>query len=170
MADRLLLRTPTSSRGPTEVVVSDMNKAFIFLTMAVDLDAREVTINYAGGSLTMTVGNAKHLFGEGSPFIGAGGIPKTTSVKSHPRTRVIGGATKTVGAYSYTYESWPTSGHGQAAGGEPVMMTWENSQGSWQARVTGPLYSLANFLEQESPKFVWFQALGGRNYGPFKFD
>ena len=137
--------------------------------MAVDLDAREVTINYVGGSLTMTVGNAKHLFGEGSEFIGAGGIPKTVSVKSHPRTRVIGGGTKTVSGYSYTYEQWPATGHGLASGGEPVMMTWERSQGSWLARVTGPLYALANFLEQESPVHVWFQALGGKNYGPFKF-
>ena len=137
--------------------------------MAIDLDAREVTINYTGGSLTMTVGNAKHLFGEGSEFIGAGGVPTTVSVKSHPRTRVIGGDTNTVSGYSYTYEQWPATGHGLAAGGEPVMMTWENSQGSWLSRVTGPLYALANFLEQESPKSVWFQALGGKNYGPFKF-
>lgn len=137
--------------------------------MAVDLDAREVTINYSGGSLTMTVGNAKHLFGEGSDFIGAGGIPKTVSVKSHPRTRVIGGDTKTIAGFTYTYEQWPASGHGLAAGGEPVSMTWEGSQGSWLSRVTGPLYALANFLEQESPKSVWFQALGGKNYGPFKF-
>ena len=137
--------------------------------MAIDLDAREVTINYLGGSLTMTVGNAKHLFGEGSEFIGAGGIEKTVSVKSHPRTRVIGGDTKTISGYSYKYEQWPASGHGLAAGGEPVMMTWENSQGSWLSRVTGPLYALANFLETESPKSVWFQALGGKNYGPFKF-
>ena len=137
--------------------------------MAVDLDAREVTINYVGGSLTMTVGNAKHLFGEGSEFIGAGGLPKTVSVKSHPRTRVIGGDTKTVSGYTYSYERWPASGHGLAAGGEPVSMTWEGSQGSWLSRVTGPLYALANFLEQESPKSVWFQALGGKNYGPFKF-
>lgn len=137
--------------------------------MAVDLDAREVTINYQGGSLTMTVGNAKHLFGEGSEFIGTGGIPKTVSVKTHPRVRVIGKGSRTIESFSYSYEQWPSSGHGLAAGGTPVMMTWERSQGSWLARVTGPLYALANFLEQESPVQVWFQAKGGKNYGPFKF-
>ena len=137
--------------------------------MAVDLDAREVTINYSGGSLTMTVGNAKHLFGEGSEFIGAGGIPKTVGVKTHPRTRVIGGASKQIESYSYPYSQWPATPHGLAAGGTPVMMTWERSQGSWLARGTGPLYALANFLEQESPVHVWFRAQGGKNYGPFKF-
>ena len=64
--------------------------------MAQDLDAREVTINYLGGSLSMTVGNAKNLFGENAPLIGGGGLPKTVSVKSHSRTRVIGGASKSI--------------------------------------------------------------------------
>jgi hypothetical protein len=137
--------------------------------MAVDLDAREVTINYDGGSLTMVVGNAKHLFGEGNPLVNGAPTVKTVSVKKHPRTRVIGGPSKEVQVYSYTYNAWPSSGHGQAAGGTPVTMTWEGSQGSWQARVTGPLWKLGDFLELESPKFVWFRALGGKPYGPFKF-
>ena len=136
--------------------------------MAQDLDAREVTINYLGGSLSMTVGNAKDLFGENAPFIGGGGLPKTVSVKSHNRTRVIGGGSKTVAAYSYTYDQWPASGHGQSAGGEPVSMAWEGSEGSWIARVNGPLWQLGSFLEDNSPKNVFFTALGGKTYGPFK--
>lgn len=138
--------------------------------MAQDLDAREVTINYEGGSLTMVVGNAKHLFGEGNPLVSGLPVVKTVSVKKHTRTRVIGGPSKEIGIYSYTYNQWPSSGHGQSAGGTPVSMKWEGSQGEWQARVTGPLWKLGNFLENESPKFVWFQALGGKPYGPFKFD
>lgn len=138
--------------------------------MAVDLDAGEVTINYNGGSLTMVVGNAKHLFGEGNPLVSGEPVVKTVSVKQHTRTRVIGGPSKSIGVYSYTYNQWPSSGHGQAAGGTPITMKWEGSQGSWQARVTGPLWKLGDFLEQESPKFVWFRALGGKPYGPFKFD
>ena len=136
--------------------------------MAQDLDAREVTINYDGGSLSMTAGNAKDLFGENASFIGGGGEEATVSVKSHTRTRVIGGASKTISAYSYTYEQWPASGHGQAAGGEPVSMTWEGSEGSWIGRVNGPLWQLASFLEDNSPKNVFFSALGGKTYGPFK--
>ena len=133
-----------------------------------ELRAREVTINYVGGSLTMKVGNAESLFGEDADIIGGGGAKKTTSVKGHPRVRVIGGASKTVSAYTYTYDQWPASGHGQAAGGTPVSMSWEDSEGSWVCRVSGPLWSLASFLDDNAPQNVFFTALGGKTYGPFK--
>ena len=136
--------------------------------MATDLDARELVINYEGGSLTMTVGNAKNLFGEDATFVGGGGTEKTVAVKSHTRTRVIGGATTSVAGYSYTYEQWPAKGHGNSAGGEPVAMSWEGSEGEWISRVSGPFWSLASFLEENAPKNVFFTALGGKTYGPFK--
>ena len=136
--------------------------------MAADLDAREVTINYLSGSFTMTVGNAKDLFGPDSDLVGGGGIPKTVSVKGHTRTRVIGGASKTISGYSYTYEQWPASGHGQSAGGQPVAMAWEGSQGEWISRVSGPFWAFGSFLEENSPKNVFFTALGGKTYGPYK--
>ena len=135
--------------------------------MDAELRAREVTINYVGGSLTMKVGNAEHLFGADANIIGTGGLPKTTSVKGHPRVRVIGGASKTVSAYTYTYDQWPASGHGQAAGGTPVSMAWEGSEGSWIGRVSGPLWSLASFLEDNATRNCFFTALGGKTYGPF---
>ena len=136
--------------------------------MATDLDAREVVINYDGGSLTMKVGNAYDLFGDNYTFISGGGEPKTVAVKSHSRTRVIGGATTSVAGYSYTFDQWPASGHGSSAGGEPVSMSWQGSQGSWVCRVSGPLWSLASFLEANAPKNTFFTALGGKTYGPFK--
>ncbi len=49
--------------------------------MATDLDARETTINYAGGSLTMTVGALKSLYGEDTNVFGADGQPMTVSVR-----------------------------------------------------------------------------------------
>ena len=116
----------------------------------------------------MKVGNAEHLFGADADIIGTGGLPKTTSVKGHPRVRVIGGATKTVSAYTYTYDQWPSSGHGQAAGGTPVSMAWEDSEGSWIGRVSGPLWSLASFLEDNATRNCFFTALGGKTYGPFR--
>ena len=136
--------------------------------MATDLDARELVINYEGGSLTMTVGNAKNLFGDDATFVGGGGLPKTVAVKGYSRTRVIGGPTSTVAGYSYTFEQWPASGHGTSAGGEPVAMSWEGSEGEWISRVNGPFWKLASFLEANSPKNVFFTALGGNTYGPFK--
>lgn len=136
--------------------------------MAQDLNARDVTINYDGGSLTMSVGNAKDLFGEDSNLYGADGQPKTVSVKSHSRVRVIGSPATSVSAYTSEFIQWPSSGRGNAAGGTPVIMSWTGSEGEWQGRVTGPLWKLGTFLQSNSPKSVFFHAAGGRNYGPFQ--
>jgi hypothetical protein len=136
--------------------------------MASDLDARETTINYAGGSLTMTVGNAKNLFGEDSSIYGAAGEPKTVGVKGHKRTRVIGGGTKDIEPYSYNYIQWPVNGRSNAAGGEPIVMSWTGSEGEWQGRVSGSLWELGTFLQANSPKSVWFHTKGGKGYGPFQ--
>lgn len=136
--------------------------------MTVDVDAREITIAYEGGSVTMVVGNAKDLFGEDNPLITSVGEEKTVSVKQHTRTRVIGGPSKTIAANSYTYTQWPTGGHGQAAGGEEVAMYWTGSNGTWIARVSGSLWEFGAFLQKASPKLVWFTATGGKPYGPFK--
>ena len=135
--------------------------------MAIDVDAREITINYDGGSLTMNNGNAKNLFGADNALVSAPGVSKDVSVKAHSRTRIIGGATTSVSAFSYSYTQWPVGGHGQAAGGTPVMMYWTGSEGEWQARVSGSLWEFAKFLKTASPKNVWFTAKGGQSYGPF---
>jgi len=135
--------------------------------MAIDLDAREATINYDGGSLTMTVGNLKDLFGSDASSFGADGQPKTVAVRGHKRTRVIGGPTTDIEGYTYDFIQWPTNGRANAAGGEPIVMTWDGSEGSWQARVSGSLWELGLFLQKASPKSVWFYAKGGEGYGPF---
>jgi hypothetical protein len=136
--------------------------------MAIDLDAREATLNYDGGSLTMTIGNLKDLFGTESSSFGADGQPVTRSVRSHKRTRVIGGATTDIEGYTYDMIKWPTNGRANAAGGTPIVMTWTGSEGQWQARVTGSLWELGSFLQKSSPKTVWFYAKGGEGYGPFQ--
>ena len=136
--------------------------------MSADVDAREITIAYTGGSVTMTVGNAKDLFGQDNPLVSVIGEEKTVSVKESTRTRVIGGPSKVVPGYTYTYTQWPTGGHGQSAGGEEVMMSWTGSDGEWTARVSGSLWEFGQFLNTSSPKTVFFNAKGGKPYGPFK--
>ena len=136
--------------------------------MAIDLDAREATINYDGGSLTMTIGNLKDLFGTEANTFGADGQPKTVGVIGHDRRRVIGGAVTKIQPYQYDYIQWPTNGRANAAGGEPIVMNWTGSEGSWQARVSGSLWELGTFLQKSSPKAVWFHAKGGEGYGPFQ--
>ena len=136
--------------------------------MATDPDARQTTINYEGGSLTMTVGNAKSLFGEDSNLYGAAGEPVTHSVIGHPRVRIIGTPATQIEPFNREFIQWPTNDRSPAAGGTPVMMTWTGSEGEWQARVSGPLWKLGTFLQSNSPKSVWFHAKGGKGYGPFQ--
>ena len=136
--------------------------------MAQDLDARETTINYDGGSLTMTIGNLKSLYGEDTNVFGADGQPMTVSVKGHTRVRVIGGATTTVAPTTREYIQWPTNDRSNAAGGTAIVMSWTGSEGEWGARVSGPLWKLGTFLQTSSPKSVWFYAKGGKGYGPFQ--
>ena len=135
--------------------------------MATDFDAANVTLNYEGGSLTMPVGNAKALFGDdGYALLRPQGEDVTVAVKSHSRTRVIGGPSTNVAATTYTYKKWPRSNKSNAAGGIDIVMAWEGSEGNWVARMTGSASDLGTFLNSSSPKPVTF-ATAGSNYGPF---
>ena len=69
----------------------------------------------------MALGNIKGLFGESVVSEQTGGKDVTVSVKSHTRTRVIGGAATNVAANSYTYKQFPSSSNSLAAGGEEVV-------------------------------------------------
>ena len=136
--------------------------------MAADPKAVHQTINYTGGALTMTLGALEDLFGASNSLLTATSTSKSVAVKAHSRTRVIGGASTSVGAYNYTYKQWPTSEANNAAGGDVVLMRWENSNGDWTARVTGSLSALGDFLNTNSTKAAYFRSEKGTNYGPFK--
>ena len=135
--------------------------------MASDPDAREITINYEGGSLSMALGNAKDLFGENSPVVNPPSVDKNVSVKSHSRTRVIGGPTTSISAFQYTYKQWPTSTSGNAKGGKIIYMSWESSEGEWTARVSGSMADLGAFLISSAAKTTTFRTQRGTKYGPF---
>jgi hypothetical protein len=136
--------------------------------MAKDPLARKITVNYSGGSLTMTQGNYLDLFGEDTDAIGAPGEPVSIGVKQHQRVRVIGTPPKTIERYTKEFIQWPTNSRDGAAGGTSVVMEWIGSEGPWEARVSGSLWELGSFLQNTSPKSVWFHAKGGKGYGPFK--
>lgn len=136
--------------------------------MSTDVDAQRITLNYEGGSLTMTIGNAKSLFGEDSELITGGGESTSVSVKGHTRTRVIGGPSTSISAFSYTFSKWPSGSSGNAAGGAEVAMWWVDSEGVWISRVSGPLWKLSDFLSVNAPQNTWFQAAGGKPFGPYR--
>lgn len=129
--------------------------------------ATKQTINYTGGSLTMTVGALQSLFGDDLDGLTSKAEDVEVTVASHSRTRVIGGPTTAVSGHTYTYKQWPTSESGQAAGGAVVYMAWPGSAGSWTARVTGSFADLGTFLQDQTPTGVTFVSQRGTKYGPF---
>ena len=135
--------------------------------MAVDLDARDITLNYTGGSVTMAVGNAKDIFGEDFSGLDPGPVETQVTVKSHSRVRVIGSAATNVAGYNYTYAQWPTSTASNAAAGTVIYMTWEGSGGDFTGRVSGSMSALATFFTANTKKALTFRTQRGTKYGPF---
>ena len=135
--------------------------------MTFDPLATKQTINYTGGSLTMTVGALTSLFGSSLDSLVSVAEDVTVEVDGHPRTRVIGGPSVQVASHSYTYKQWPTSESGQAAGGDVVYLAWPGSEGSWTARITGSFADLGTFLSNQDVSGVTFKSQRGTKYGPF---
>ena len=135
-----------------------------------DTDSSQLTINYEGGSLTMSIGNLKSLFGENYELVTSTPADISTSVSSHQRVRVIGGSASTVSAHSRDYKAWPTSQANGAAAGKKVLISWEGSGGQWTARITGSMADFASFLESNTSVVAVFRTSRGTKYGPFNSD
>ena len=135
--------------------------------MATDADARDFTLQYTGGSLTMTLGALKSLFGPDFEGLESQGVDKSVTVKTHTRTRVIGGPATNVSGFSYTYTQWPTSQANNADAGRIILADWEGSEGEWTGRVTGSFADLGVYLDANSPKPVKFRSERGTKYGTF---
>ena len=132
-----------------------------------DADAREITLNYGSGSISMAIGNAKDIFGE--DFVGFNGLPvdTTVSVKSHSRTRVIGGPSTPISSYTYTYQQWPTSTASNAQAGMVILMEWDGSGGPFTGRVMGSMADAATYFAANVQKTLRFRTQRGTKYGPF---
>ena len=135
--------------------------------MTVDSDARQLTVNYTGGSLTMSIGNLKSLLGDDYDDLATEPTDVNTSVSSHSRVRVIGGSSTTVSAHSRTYKGWPTSQANGAAAGKKVLMQWAGVDGVWVGRVTGSMADFGVWLQANTSKVVTFRTSRGTKYGPF---
>ena len=136
--------------------------------MATDPDAKGLTVNYDGGSLTMSIGAFKSLFGFDYQLIVPEPETKTVTVKAHSRTRIIGEPATNVAGYSYEFTQWPTSNANGAAAGDVVLLEWSGSEGEWTGRVTGALASLGTWLEATSGNIVSFRSQRGTKYGPYQ--
>ena len=136
--------------------------------MTDDPKARDLTLNYAGGSLTMSRGALEDLFGEDATVLTPVPDTKQVTVKSHSRTRVIGEPASNVTGFSYELTQWPTSQANNAAAGEVVLLSWDGSDGDWTGRVTGSMSALGIWLVDTSTKAVVFRTERGTKYGPFQ--
>lgn len=136
--------------------------------MTNDPKARDVTLNYAGGSLTMSRGALESLFGEDATVLTPVPDTKQVTVKSHSRVRVIGEPATNVTGFSYELIQWPTSQANNAAAGEVVLLSWDGSDGDWTGRVTGSMSALGIWLVDTSTKPVVFRTESGTKYGPFQ--
>lgn len=136
--------------------------------MATDPDAKDLTVNYDGGALTMSIGAFKSLFGLDYQLIVPDPETKTVTVKTHTRTRVIGGPASNVEGYSYQFTQWPTSQANNAAAGDVVLLSWSGSEGAFTGRVRGSLASLGVWLEANSGNIVEFRSERGTKYGPYQ--
>ena len=132
-----------------------------------DPDAKSVTLNYVGGSLTTTVGSARDLFGDNYELLVSTAVPVSGSRKATTRVDVIGGPSIPVKEGVRNYQQWPTSQANNAGAGKACRFSWEGSQGEWVFRVTGTMAALADFLSTSSPKPVVFRTPRGTKYGPF---
>ena len=135
--------------------------------MSADMDAKEITLRYEGGSISMSRGNARDIFGADFSGINPGPVEKTVSVKSHQRVKTIGGASKSINAYSYTFQSWPRSSASNARAGTVIYMEWEGSEGDFTGRVTGSMAKACSYFNDNVAKLLGFRTQRGTEYGPF---
>jgi hypothetical protein len=112
--------------------------------MAVDPKSRNFSLTWDGGYLTTSVGVLEALYGADFGTKVGAGKAKSITVKSHTRTRVIGGASKTVASYGYNVIDYPRRVNGGAAGGQPIRVEIDGDW--WVARLGGSVQDFKAFL------------------------
>jgi hypothetical protein len=112
--------------------------------VAFDPKARKFSLSWDGGYLSTTAGLLEALYGQDFMEKVGAGPAKTITVKSHSRQRVIGGASKAVGGYSYSVVKYPRRVSGGAAGGQEIKIEYGGSM--WTARLGGSVQDFKQFL------------------------
>lgn len=135
--------------------------------MSETMDAKEITLRYEGGSVSMSRGNAKSIFGEDFAGLNPGPQEVTVSVIGHSRVKTIGGASTNVAPYTYTFQSWPRSVASNARAGTVIYMEWEGSGGDFTGRVTGSMAKACSYFNDNTKKTLGFRTQRGTEYGPF---
>lgn len=136
-----------------------------------DVDkARVFTVNFTGGgALTATKGLLDAIFAAGKLTTGVCNAPtETVSVKSHTRTRIIGGASTPVSGYSYSLKTYPTTPKNARSGGEEIKLRVNGEW--WTARLSGSHQNFMAWLCANTSALavdeLYWKSQHGTNYGP----
>jgi hypothetical protein len=123
--------------------------------MGMDPKARKFTLSWDGGYLTATVGLLESIYGQDFMDKVGAGKAKTITVKSHSRTRVIGGPATTVAAHQYGLIEYPRFINGGAAGGQPIEI--EKAGSWWTVRLGGSVQDFKAWLSGAGKPLSPFQ-------------
>ena len=135
--------------------------------MAVDQNARRITIGFPGGSLSASRGLLTTLFGASLVNSSQSGT-ESVSVKAHSRVRVIGSAATSVSANNYNRTKYPSGRSNGGAGGEAIRLFVAGDW--WTARLTGSHQDFNSWLEDStwgSGATAMWRSEKGTTYGPF---
>ena len=133
--------------------MSELNdKRFVSLPYAVFYgDLADINTYY--GAMTARVGLFKALFKDGADLVaGCNKTDKTVTVKSHQRTRVIGGETKTIAQTTYDVELFPRKNVSLGKGGEEYKVLVDGSW--WGFRISGKQSTFHSFLCSNRDKLL----------------
>ena len=124
------------------------------------------------GAMTARVGLFKALFKEGADMVaGCNKTDKTVTVKSHTRTRKIGGAPKTIAQTSYDVELFPRKNVSFGKGGEEYKVLIDGSW--WGFRISGKQSTFHSFLCSNRSKLLTdmhYKSQAGASYFVNKTD
>jgi len=135
--------------------------------MALDPNAKNVSIGFPGGNLTGSIALMKAIFGE-KLVDNVQYSEANVSVKAHTRVRVIGGAATQVGATNYVRKKFPKGQRGGALAGEVVQFLVSGDW--WSVRLVGSHQDLNSWLETRpgmgAEPIIW-RGTTNEPYGPF---
>ena len=130
--------------------------------------AKEISINYAGGSITSTRGTLEAIFKQDALPSACEPVKKNPSRKAHTRVRVIGSPPTQVKATEYELRIYPKTNSSFASGGIPIMLSADG--GWWTARLTGNVEDFVAWIctnLEDLQTVFFFQSPSGAKYGPY---
>jgi len=131
---------------------------------------RDGTLNFPGGSLTMSRQSLANIFKEGAAVSACGSEVIARSRKQYQRTAYIGANPRNVDQSDWEFVKYPYTTKSIAKGGQSIKIRIQGED--WTARLSGNLANLADFFCAQGDKnnlsgSVSFFSERGSFYGPY---